>query len=107
MHGPASVVGLRILPQNTTLFLKVIFHHITEPAPGQIDGLNLLRPVEIAETARRGLLGVVRGATFVCGVASAPTRVAILIPLPRRAIDHQFAPCYPVHCDRVAPSFQS
>lgn len=80
MHGPASVVGLRILPQNTTLFLKVTFHHITGPAPGQIDGLNLLRPAEIAKTARKGLLGVVRGAIFVCGVASAPTRVAILVP---------------------------
>jgi hypothetical protein len=54
----------------------------------------------------KGLLGVVRGTIFVCGVASAPTRVAILIPLPRRAIDHQSAPYCPVHCDRVAPSFR-
>jgi hypothetical protein len=97
MHGPASVVGLQILPQNTTLFLKVIFHHIAEPAPGQIDGLNLLRLVEIAKTARRGLLGVVCGATFVCGVASAPIRVAILIP-PFRAEPSTINPLPATRC---------
>src|SRR3954453_13952269 len=106
MHGPASRGWSTDSAAKHDTFLKVIFHHVTGPAPGQIDGLNLLPPAEIAKNSTERAARCCAWSNLRMWCRERPDQSRDPHPPSAPSDRPQSAPCCPLHCDRVAPSFR-
>jgi hypothetical protein len=108
MHGPASVVTKRRhLPRSLqNIDTPYESHPLSQNAActRPKSWLKIVISISGHEHLAKRPSWCCGGTIFIGRVAIVPTTVAILIPLPRRAIDHQSAPCSPVHCNSVAAS---